>query len=38
MNIFITGGAGYCGSVLTDELLALGHNVTVYDRFFLINQ
>lgn len=32
MNIFITGGAGYIGSVLTHHLLRNGMNVTVYDR------
>ena len=31
MNIFITGGGGYVGSVLTPHLINLGHNVTVYD-------
>ena len=31
MNIFITGGCGYIGSVLTKTLLAKGHNVVVLD-------
>ena len=31
MNIFVTGGAGYIGSVCTEELLNSGHTVTVYD-------
>jgi len=31
MNVFVTGGAGYIGSVCTEELLNAGHQVTVYD-------
>lgn len=30
-NVLITGGAGYAGSLLTPQLLALGHTVAVYD-------
>ena len=30
-NIFITGGAGYVGALLTSKLLSLGHKITVYD-------
>ena len=30
-KIFITGGAGYIGSVLTPLLLKAGHDVTIYD-------
>lgn len=30
-NVFITGGAGYVGSVLTPKLLAKGYKVTVLD-------
>jgi UDP-glucose 4-epimerase len=32
MRILVTGGAGYIGSVVTEELLADGHEVTVYDN------
>lgn len=31
MNVFVTGGAGYIGSICTEELLNAGHRVTVYD-------
>src|SRR5437868_2162945 len=33
-NVLITGGAGYVGTLLTPQLLAAGHNVTVYDAMF----
>ncbi len=32
MNVLVTGGAGYVGSVVTAELLRAGHRVTVYDN------
>ena len=31
MNILITGGCGYTGSVLTEKLVNLDHNVIVID-------
>ena len=31
MRIFLTGGAGYIGSAVTQTLLEAGHEVTVYD-------
>jgi len=32
-NVLITGGAGYIGSVMTEEFLRRGHRVTVLDDF-----
>jgi len=34
MNIFVTGGAGFIGSHLCDQLIAEQHNVTCVDNFF----
>lgn len=32
MRILVTGGAGYIGSVVTEELVAGGHDVVVFDN------
>ncbi len=32
-NILITGGAGYLGSILSEDLVRLNYNVTVVDNF-----
>ncbi len=32
MNLLVTGGGGYIGSVVTSELLHRGHKVTVFDN------
>ena len=31
MNVFVTGGAGYIGSICVEELLNAGHSVTIFD-------
>jgi nucleoside-diphosphate-sugar epimerase len=33
MKVAVTGGAGYCGIPLCEELLAKGHRVTMVDNF-----
>ena len=32
MNLFVTGGAGYIGSVFVEEACTAGHTVTVFDN------
>ena len=32
MNLFVTGGAGYIGSVFVEEACNAGHAVTVFDN------
>ena len=32
MNVLVTGGAGYIGSVICDQLIEDGHRVVVYDN------
>jgi UDP-glucose 4-epimerase len=34
MKVLVTGGAGYIGSVVTEELLNDGHHVIVYDSLY----
>src|SRR5580658_6060623 len=32
MKLLVTGGAGYIGSICVEQLLDLGHSVTVFDN------
>ena len=36
-SVFITGGGGYCGTRLVQELLQKKYKVTVYDTFYYGN-
>ena len=33
-NYLLTGGAGYVGSVLVEDLIKDGHSVKIIDKFF----
>ena len=33
-NIFLAGGAGYCGGLLVQDLLKQDYRVTIYDTCF----
>jgi UDP-glucose 4-epimerase len=35
MRVLVTGGAGYIGSVVADQLLRAGHNITVLDNLIM---
>ena len=37
MNILVTGGCGYVGTILTNRLLSDGHQVTVVDIMWFGN-
>ena len=37
MNILVTGGAGYIGSITADYLVKNGHKVVIFDRNFQEN-
>ena len=34
MNILVTGGAGYIGSIVTEELISQGDSVVVFDNLY----
>ena len=33
MNILVLGGDGFIGSHVVDQLVSMGHEITVFDRF-----
>ncbi len=35
MKVFVTGGAGYIGSVAVDALIAAGHEAVVFDNLYM---
>jgi UDP-glucose 4-epimerase len=34
VNILVTGGAGYIGSIVTEELIKRGHKIVVFDNLY----
>lgn len=38
MKVLLIGGAGYVGSVLTQELLERGYSIKIFDRFYFGNK
>lgn len=34
MRILVTGGAGYIGSITTEQLIMKGYDVVVFDNLF----
>ena len=34
MHILVTGGCGYTGTILTNDLIDLGHKVTVIENLY----
>jgi UDP-glucose 4-epimerase len=35
MRILVTGGAGYVGSIVSEELMRQGHEVVIYDNLYM---
>ena len=38
MNMFVTGGAGYVGSCLVEDLVNKVHHVKCLDQFFMVDE
>ena len=36
MNILVLGGDGFIGSHFVDQVIALKHKITVFDRFLIM--